>query len=278
MFKSNFAKQEISSKEVIDFAKSLKHRGFLLLSLIVVSGMLVGVFWGIIPLINQIKLNYQNLKTEVDNTTTLANKKRQVETISTDSDFANAYLVNEVLYSDNPFMPMMFTLDQTRINNQLPAFVRQELSPGLVATPSAEFANLRRSQQSNANRLASKKDAEGFTIFLEVRGSYLNLVNFLHDLENSAPYNSVAYSEITNSLNGNASARLEILSQYYPPQIAAKLITPIPALSAEDKETLRKLARVNKVDLSRLNQADFIDYNRLNPFRQLEASSPTIPN
>ena len=272
MLKSNFAQQNIDPQEVVQLVKSLKRRGFLLLSIFIVGGMIVGLFMGIIPTINNIINQQKQLATEQEHTVTLENKKKQVQMIENDKDFANAALVDEVLFSDNPFIPMMYSLDKVRQDNQIPSFVRQELSPGLVATPSAEFANLRRSQQSNANRLASKKDAEGFTIFLEVRGSYLSLVKFLHQLENHAPFNSVAYSEIANSLNGNASAKFEILSQYYPPQMKASLLTKIPSLDDKDKKTLQDLEKVNRVDLSQLSQADFINYKRINPFAQASGS------
>lgn len=272
MLKSNFAQQDIDPQEVVKLVKSLKRRGFLLLSIFIVGGMIAGLFMGIIPTINNI-LDYQKqLTTEQEHTATLENKKKQVQMIENDKDFANASLVNQVLFSENPFIPMMYSLDKVRQNNQILPFVRQELSPGLVATPSAEFANLRRSQQSNANRLASKKDAEGFTIFLEVRGPYLSLVKFLQQLENHAPFNSVAYSEIANSLNGNASAKFEILSQYYPPQMKANLLTKIPSLDDKDKKTLQDLEKVYKVDLSQLSQADFINYKRINPFAQASDS------
>lgn len=272
MLKSNFAQQNIDPQEVVKLVKSLKRRGFLLLSIFIVGGMIVGLFMGIIPTINNIINQQKQLATEQEHTVTLENKKKQVQMIENDKDFANAALVDEVLFSDNPFIPMMYSLDKVRQDNQIPSFVRQELSPGLVATPSAEFANLRRSQQSNANRLASKKDAEGFTIFLEVGGSYLSLVKFLHQLENHAPFNSVAYSEIANSLNGNASAKFEILSQYYPPQMKASLLTKIPSLDDKDKKTLQDLEKVNRVDLSQLSQADFINYKRINPFAQASGS------
>lgn len=272
MLKSNFAQQDIDPQEVVKLVKSLKRRGFLLLSIFIVGGMIAGLFMGIIPTINNI-LDYQKqLTTEQEHAATLENKKKQVQMIENDKDFANASLVNQVLFSENPFIPMMYSLDKVRQNNQILPFVRQELSPGLVATPSAEFANLRRSQQSNANRLASKKDAEGFTIFLEVRGPYLSLVKFLQQLENHAPFNSVAYSEIANSLNGNASAKFEILSQYYPPQMKANLLTKIPSLDDKDKKTLQDLEKVYKVDLSQLSQADFINYKRINPFAQASGS------
>lgn len=272
MLKSNFAQQNIDPQEVVQLVKSLKRRGFLLLSIFIVGGMIAGLFMGIIPTINNIINQQKQLATEQEHTVTLENKKKQVQMIENDKDFANAALVDEVLFSDNPFIPMMYSLDKVRQDNQIPSFVRQELSPGLVATPSAEFANLRRSQQSNANRLASKKDAEGFTIFLEVRGPYLSLVKFLHQLENHAPFNSVAYSEIANSLNGNASAKFEILSQYYPPQMKASLLTKIPSLDDKDKKTLQDLEKVNRVDLSQLSQADFINYKRINPFAQASGS------
>jgi hypothetical protein len=257
-------KQELNNpQDLIQTLQSLARRTYLLISLIFFAAFLGVTIYGIIPKINNITLAYDAIKVEGDKLKILQDKYAQVNMIIDDPDFAQASIVDDILYSTNTFMPMMYTLSEVAVKNNVTNIVRLELSPGLVATPSAQT---RTSQQSAASRLAAKKDSEGFTIFMELRGTYHQLVNFLHDLESYAPFNSVAYSEISNSLNGTATAQIEIMAQYYPPTLKAKPEDKLPSLTDTDKETLAAITRYTIPDLEALRQNGFTNYGRDNPF------------
>jgi hypothetical protein len=261
-------------QDLLQTLRSLSHRTYLLFSFVFFGAFLGVTVYGIVPIVNNIITNYETRTTETENLKTLQSKKTQVEMIANDADYAQARIVEDVLYSNNPFLPMMYTLYEVYQKNGLADanIMRLELSPGLVATASAGTTT----RQSATNRLSANKDSEGFTIFMEVRGTYHQLVSFLRDLENYAPFNSVAYSEIANQLNGSATGQFEIIAQYYPPSMKAKLEDNLPKLTDADKETLKTIFNFTIPDLEVIQQTGFTNYGRDNPFLPfLQVATPT---
>jgi hypothetical protein len=244
--------------------QNLLHRGYFLLSLIFFATCLGLAAFGIVPQVNDIFANQDKIEQEQQNLNNLNNKLKQVAEITSDSAFASIGIVDDILYTKNPFFESLYTISQLA-DDQNVSIPRLELSPGLIATPSAQF-RAQQSARSAAARNASKKASEEVPVFLEVRGQYNSLVNFLHNLENYTPFVSVVYSEIQNSLSGSAVGQFEVLIQYYPPDVTAKLEEALPSLSVEDQDTINLLRAFDFYDLSSVNLPDFVNYNRDNPF------------
>lgn len=236
--------------------KTLTNRGYLLLSLLFFFGVLALSIWGIVPKFNSISAQKDKISQAEASLQNVQDKLTKINNMVDDPEFAQAELVEQVLYENNPFLEVLYALTQVSAANNI-TFDRFEYSPGLIATPSA-------SQFSGGNALTAAarsvnaQQNQGFTIFIEAGGTYSDLANFLHQLENTAPLSSVAYVEINNSLLGYASAQIEILAHYYQPNIAAQLDEALPVLSEAEKQTLAKLSSFTIPNLDDMNQAELI--------------------
>ncbi len=251
--------------------KGINNRRYLILSLIFFVFFVALSIWGIIPQFNHISANKIELNQSREGLKNLENKIAQINEKTSDPEFAQAEKVNNILYSKNPFIEVLYTLNQVGSEHDI-LFDRLEYSPGLVATPSADFVG-KQSAQTMAARSANTKINTAYTIFIEAKGTYYNLVNFLHSIENYAPFSSVAFSEINNSLLGYASAKIEILAQYYDPTITTNLTDSLPALSENDKKVLANLKNFKEPILDNLNQLTIS--NRDDIFNNIDISDLT---
>lgn len=226
--------------------KSLRHRNLLSISILVFFGLLILLIWGIVPAFNNMTNQQNKLSLEKQTLLNLENKQQVIKDSIDDPDFqSEATRVNNILYSENPFLVVLQTFNQLGAENNV-SFDRFEYSPGLVATGSAQFRNTESRSEIATIRNAIQADGSyGFTIFLEASGTYAHLVDFLAALESYAPFTSVAYSEIGNNLLGRATGKFEILAHYYAPNIIDDLDKELPALNANDQRTLATLAKFN---------------------------------
>jgi hypothetical protein len=261
--------KNIKLSDLTKYFQDLNHRPFLISALVLIATLVAGVVYGIVPEVRTIISDQNKIATATSALTRLNKKLASVKAAVSDSDFATKVeLVDQILYSENPMLPMMYALDETTKYNQISSsmLTQWEFSPGLVATPSAAFSDLRQGQASAAVRASSQKDSEGFTSFVEIRANYYQLVSFLNLLELYSPFNSVAYAQITNNPISNDSGQFEILTQYYPPTLTSKLETEVPLFTQADRDLLEYLTQFNFPDLTDAQAGTFTDFNLANPF------------
>ena len=225
----------------------LPTKNFLIFSLFFFVLLIAFIFKMIVPTAQSIFTNYDAIAANQKNLETYRSKLDKLLSTSKDEDYKKKDILDAVLYDTNPFRQVHYNVDNLLAEHNLQRD-RFEFSPGMVATPSAEFVTL--TKASAAARNAAASDIKGYTIYLVVKGSYQNLLNFMKDIENYAPYCAITYSEIKNTLLGEVSAQLEILTQYHKPEVTASVDTNMPVLNDADKATLKRLDDFVIVDYS----------------------------
>lgn len=254
---ADIKKTEVQTSSLNNELKTLGNRNYLVLSLFLFLGTVILAIWGIIPQFNALTNQHAQLQLDKRSLNNLQEKLSQIETIANDKNYQQqADLINKVLPENNPFLEVLYTLTQAGEENNL-KFSRFEYSPGLIATASAQYLRNSSSKTAAARSLNAQQN-QGFTVYIETNGSYINIVNFLNQLEKTAPLTSVSYGEINNSLLGYASAKIEILAHYYKPNIVAQLSDPLPQINQKQKEFLNLLNQYNLPQLSNLNQENLV--------------------
>ncbi len=246
---SNESAQDLNAQ-----LKTIGNRTFLIFSLFFFAVLLAISIWGIVPKFNQITADRAQLLMKKTTLEEITSKANQINTILSESNYnQQVQLVDNILYSTNPFMETLSVLSTVSKDNEI-NFTSFEYSPGLIATPSAQFNT---SANSAAARSLSAQQNQGFTIYLETNGSYINTLNFINQIENSAPFMSVTYAEINNSLLGYVSAEFEIFATYYKPNIIARLDESLPLISQAQNQLLQStLQQFTLPDFSS-NQKEF---------------------
>lgn len=235
--------------------KTIGHRGYLLMSLFLFIGLLALLFFGIMPKVNGFFNQKNQIKEEEIALQNLNDRFIRIQNLAQDIDLAQIEKVDQILYDNNPFLAILHALTQLG-NEQKVTFDRFEYSPGLIATPSAQFSTGR--PITAVARSLNAQQNQGFTIFIEARGSYDQLTQFLHRLEKTAPLSSIAFVEISNSLQGHARAKIEIMTHYYTPNLVASLGEDLPVFGDKEKETLERLEDFVIPRLDILDQKDLI--------------------
>ncbi len=253
---ADIKKTDIETSNLNAELKTLSNRSYLVLSLCLFVGTVVLAIWGIVPKFNSLTTQHAQIQNDKQALVNLEEKITQIQTIANDQTYKKqTELVNKVLSENNPFLEVLYALTQAGEKNSL-KFSRFEYSPGLIATASAQY--LRGNSKTTAARSLNAQQNQGFTIYVETNGSYIDIVNFLDQLENTAPLASVSFTEINNSLLGYASAKIEILAHYYKPNVVAQLSDSLPIISSKQKEILEKIGQFNLPQLDNLTQADLV--------------------
>ncbi|MDO5561301.1 MAG: hypothetical protein Q4G02_00815 [bacterium] len=261
--------KKLNEKDLNYQLKTLGNRSYLLLSLIFFFSLLAVAIFGIIPEFGRITDLRAQLRQDKNNLAVIEQKLARIEDLVNDPEFAQAETLNRLLSSTNPFLEVLYAINELGKENNI-VFTNYEYSPGLIATPSARL----RAEGNEAAGLASTVDttintsefsnatlrqqAQGFSISIEADGTYANIANFLQQIENVTPLSSVTYAEISNSLLGYASAKLEIMAHYFNPNVIAQLDEPLPTLNAEEKDLINNLDQFRVLNISDLNQEDII--------------------
>lgn len=250
-----------SNEDLNNDLKTMGNRSYLLLSLLFFFGMLALSIWGIIPQFNTLTTQRAQIQTDKVKVTELQEKLTQIKEITNNQHYLEqADNLDQILYTNNPFMEVLYSLTKVSEDNDI-IFNRFEYSPGLIATPSAQFST---SANSASARNLSSKQNQGFTIYIETSGNYLDVVNFLDQLENTAPLMSVSYAEINNSLLGYVTAKIEILANYYKPNVVAQLDDPLPTISGPQETLLNQLSQYqipNSQSSGQQNSANLVSGN-----------------
>ena len=214
-------KNQTETTNINNELKTLGNRHYLILSLCLFLGTVILAIWGVIPKFNSLTTQHAQIQSDKQALAGLEEKINQIQTIAGDKNFAQQVeLVDSVLPENNPFLEVLYLLTQAGEDNNI-KFSRFEYSPGLIATASAQY--LRGNSKTTSARTLNAQQNQGFTIYVETNGSYIDIINFLNQLENTAPLASVSYTEINNSLFGYGSAKIEILAHYYKPNVVAQL-------------------------------------------------------
>ena len=180
----NFALNNLNMDLGLDVdERRLPTKNFMLISGVVLILLLTFIFWIITPTIKGIFTTRTELEQANEKLADYASKLDRIRALATSSDYQYSDLVDKILPENNPFMELQYSLNQLALEHNL-TFTRFEYSPGLVATPSADFASSNRDAMSVAARYAQEMDNEGFTMFIEAQGPYNDLVAFLKKLEN----------------------------------------------------------------------------------------------
>ncbi len=234
--------------------KNLGNRQFLLLALITFLAVLALIIWGILPAFNNLTSTLAQIQ---DNQTDLEEIKlaqSQIQDIANNQEYLdNRDLVEQILYSTNPFLETLYSLiangDQYQVN-----FQDYQYSPGLIATASAQ--SFQNNSRLSSNRIQNSPTEQGFNLFLEANGRSLDLFDFLQAIEKSAPLSTIGYVEISNQLLGYSNAEIEIITHYFQPNTvaASQNTTQIPTLNAQNYTLLEELSEFVLPNFNDLNQ------------------------
>lgn len=220
----------------------------------IVAALLTVLF--LVPQIGKTVEAYRTLDASKRELATLQEKINFIKTFQGDAYKKQEALVESVLPSTKPLLPLLNSLGQLSLSQQV-SLVGIELSPGSISTDAAQVVR-------------SGKELEKLPVKLAVRGDIVHMNSFLDALNTTTPIlemSDISLNPTGSSNNASASGGLydgEIgLISYYAP-LTVKVITDqdLPTLSASDqsfikeleqfivyKSTLQPITTENKVDL-----------------------------
>lgn len=216
------------------------------------------VLLGIMPQIQAMFDVQKQTATESKKLAALEQKARQLEQILTPELLGQIDTVNILLPSRKPLLELLASLNQ--VSNQTQVSVTGiELSPGSIATNSAETPSSSGSRSKQANRGKSSSASNSLAVKLLVEGELTQLNQFFNLVESTAPLvtitslslspqNKVALSsEITPGLfedpgSQRYEAALEISAAYFTQSVAAAIDAALPSLSQSQQDIIQELA------------------------------------
>jgi Tfp pilus assembly protein PilO len=244
------------SKEYLNQRYLLTTRRFATLAaLLAVVGLLL-IGFVLVPQVQSILGLVKDLQEANKDASSLAQKVEQLQNLPQSELLQAGTTINNVLPSKKPLLELLTSYNQIARESGV-QFSDVSLSPGLIATESAETA----SSPSSSNPSGSKKrtaaptrrkstEYDQLDLSLKVSGSLPNINLFLQRVEQVAPLTTVTSMSLTEKVvrteNAGPSelyeAELVTTSYFFTQSVSATVRSPIPTLSTDQKQVISQIS------------------------------------
>lgn len=232
----------MNQKEPLNFKILLATRKPLLIAVGLGLICLILLFTLLIPQVTQIFDTTSKLSAETPKTDNLKKKLASLENISSVAEYAQVDVVEGALPSKKPLLELLMSLSTVAQLTGI-EITEFELSPGLVATDSAEL-------QKNITSTAKNKNFDSLQVKLQITGTFKQIQEFLIQVERAAPFTTVAEMQISGSVSDNSLAedtvlfRAELVTEtyFFTQPISVRVESPLPLIGTPEQSVLAALA------------------------------------
>lgn len=199
---------------------------------------------------------YQNIERERPVLEQLQQKVVALENLPSSPEYAQIDIVNNALPSRKPLLELLVGLSSvsSETNVQVNNY---NLSPGLVATDSTQL----RAGSGGGSGFDSLK------LTMSVQGTFRDLQNFLRRVEEVSPFSTITSLALSNTITSETGespetadqlfqAQLETETYFFTRSIAVRYESPLPELTARDREVLQALSSFVPTELPEQNQIE----------------------
>ena len=237
----------MKKKQEINIRSLVINRRYLIFSGIGILVVLMVVFLGIIPQVN----NLLDMRREIDSgqegLSILRQKTIDLENIEAREAYDSLESVNRLLPSKKPLLELLTALDLVSGKNNV-TFVDLSLSPGKIASESAEFLDVAKTTSRRKKVQSSTGDGyDSLVVELEIFGLFNNVQQFFLDIEKVAPLTTITSLSLDiksdNIIRPSDEVQAEVVlgSYYFTQSVAAGLGSSLPNIGNKEREIIEEI-------------------------------------
>ena len=237
----------MKKKQEINIRSLVINRRYLIFSGIGILVVLMVVFLGIIPQVN----NLLDMRREIDSgqerLSILRQKTIDLENIEAREAYDSLESVNRLLPSKKPLLELLTALDLVSGKNNV-TFVDLSLSPGKIASESAEFLDVAKTTSRRKKVQSPTGDGyDSLVVELEIFGLFNNVQQFFLDIEKVAPLTTITSLSLDiksdNIIRPSDEVQAEVVlgSYYFTQSVAAGLGSSLPNIGNKEQEIIEEI-------------------------------------
>ncbi len=166
-------------------------------------------------------------------------KLAQLENVRYTPEFSQVDVISRALPSRKPLLELLTNLNLVAVTKEI-EIVEFQISPGIVATDSAELA-------AGARRTPLQQEIAGIDsleLAVSVKGPRENLHEFLNEIEKISPFTTIVKLSISSRKEGETDARAELTLNtfFFTQAIKTTVDAPLPVLADQDLFVLSELS------------------------------------
>jgi Tfp pilus assembly protein PilO len=237
------------------------NRRYLIYTIATALLAIVVVFSGIIPQIESISNLNKDLNKEQESLLKLRQKTADLENIKSQELFSYVDEVDKVLPSTKPLLELLSALNVVASNNGV-IFTNLSLSPGEIASESAEFLSQAKSS-SKRKQQVSKAAATGFDtidVELQVSGQFSQVQQFFTDIERVAPLITITslslgvQSDDIIKSTDLVQADLIVSVYHFTQQVSSALESALPKIDSKERKIIEEISQYYYAQVEAQNQ------------------------
>lgn len=179
----------------------------------------------------------KKMATEQQKITQLNIKAQQLEQLKLSPEFAQAETVNRVLPSHKPLLELLNNLNSVAGETSV-SITEFEISPGEIASDSTQVA-----QQTTKKK---QTDYDRLDLKLTIIGELGQIRRFMDLIERVSPLTTITSLTVDRKVEGGqlsntTRADLALSTYYYTKSIASTLSSPLPEISAREREVFQDI-------------------------------------
>ena len=188
----------------------------------------------------------KKLTTEQQKLTQLNQKAQELEQLKFSPEFAQADVVNKVLPSHKPLLELLNNLNSVAAETSV-SITEFEINPGEIATDSTQVT-----QQVTAKKQST--DYNQLDLKLTIIGELNQIRRFMDFIERVSPLTTITSLTVDRKveggqLSGTTRADLALSTYYYTKSIASTLSSPLPEISAQEREIFQEILSFTPAEL-----------------------------
>ena len=178
----------------------------------------------------------------------LNKKAQELEQLKFSPEFAQAEVINKVLPSHKPLLELLNNLNNVAGETAV-SITEFEINPGEIASDSTQVA-----QKASAKK--STADYDRLDLKLTIVGQLSQIRRFMDLIERVSPLTTITSLTVERKVEGGqlsniTRADLALSTYYYTKSIASTLSSPLPEISAREREVFQAILAFTPAELEK---------------------------
>lgn len=234
-------------KPEINIQSLVTNRRYLVLTGVSALLALIVVFSGIIPQINSLFDLRDEIESGREKVSVLRQKTTDLENIEAREAFNSLESVDRILPSRKPLLELLSALNIVAGKNDV-VFIDLSLSPGKIASESAEFLDVAKTKTGRKKVQSISGDGyDTLVVELEIFGLFANVQKFFLDIEKVAPLTTITSlsldikSDDIISPADEVQAEVVLGSYYFTQSVSSKVSSALPNIGSKEREIIAEI-------------------------------------